>query len=55
MFNFMEKKVFKTFQIRDIHAKVWKAFKIKCTQQDKTLNQGLIDLVTKYTKGKAID
>ena len=55
MFKFMEKKTVKTFQIRDIPANIWKAFKIKCTEQDITLNKGLIDLVTRYTKGKAID
>ena len=55
MFKFMEKKTVKTFQIRDIPANIWKAFKIKCTEQDITLNKGLIDLVTRYIKGKAID
>ena len=55
MFNFMDKLKLnnvKTFQIRNIPAKTWKKFKIKCMEQDTTLNNGLINLITDYSNVK---
>ena len=55
MFNFMKKNTinskFKTFQIRQIPDKLWVKFKNKCTNDNVTLNNCIIDLVTEYTDG----
>ena len=56
MFNFMKKNLrnnkYKTFQIRQIPAKLWAKFKMQCKVDGVTLNDGLIDLITEYSDGK---
>ena len=58
MFNFMDKNKRKaklrTFQIRNIPDSLWVKFKVICTQKDISLNDELIKIIEKYTKGKAI-
>ena len=58
MFNFMDKNKGKaklrTFQIRNIPDSLWVKFKVICTQKDISLDEELISLIERYTKGKAI-
>ena len=55
MFNFMKKNKinnkFKTFQVRQIPEDLWSKFKSKCLNDNVTLNNCIIDLVTEYTDG----